>query len=151
MRRVGALVTAFPELGTVKDVNGRVAVDVAATPMRKTMQAILNWHGQYRITDRRPEHVSPSCYVFKAVDENTIDPETSQPLKVALKLVRKKTPFMREMAARNKHSFSGDFVVATLQARFSALPRGVVATWPDGWPEEVGGDEVDILTGEGRW
>jgi hypothetical protein len=116
--------------------------------MRKTMQAILNWHGQYRIIDRRPDHVSPSCYLFKAVDENTIDPETSQPLKVALKLVRQKTPFMRELALRNRFNFSNDYVVHVLQARFSALPPGLVATWPEGWPEEVEGDEADVVTGE---
>ena len=57
--------------------------------------------------------MSSNCYVFKAVDEHIIDKETSLPLKVALKLVRKKTPFLREMKVREQ-DFSDDFVVNVL-------------------------------------
>ena len=46
------------------------------------MQSVLLWHGRYRITEPRPEHISASCFIFKAVDEQTIDSETQQPIKV---------------------------------------------------------------------
>ena len=113
LEKVLTMVQTHNTLGTVKDINGRVAIDVAAPPMRRAMQSVLNWHGRYRPTELRPEHVSPSCYVFKAVDEHIIDKETSLPLKVALKLVRKKTPFLREMIARDR-GFSDEFVVNVL-------------------------------------
>ena len=86
---------------------------------------MLNWHGRYRPTELRPASVSSTCYVFKAVDEHIIDKETSLPLKVALKLVRKKTPFLREMKARDR-GFSDEFVV-------NVLPTTV----EEGLPSEV--------------
>ena len=113
LEKVLAMVQTHATLGTVKDINGRVAIDVAAPPMRRAMQSVLNWHGRYRPTELRPEAVSSTCYVFKAVDEHIVDKETSLPLKVALKLVRKKTPFLREMKARDRE-FSDEFVVNVL-------------------------------------
>ena len=113
LEKVLAMVQTHNTLGTVKDINGRVAIDVAAPPMRRAMQSVLNWHGRYRPTELRPEAVSSTCYVFKAVDEHIVDKETSLPLKVALKLVRKKTPFLREMKARDR-GFSDEFVVNVL-------------------------------------
>ena len=46
------------------------------------MQSVLLWHGRYRITESRPEHISATCFIFKAVDEQTIDSDTQQPIKV---------------------------------------------------------------------
>jgi hypothetical protein len=48
--------------------------------------------------------------VFKGVDEQTIDKETSQPMKVALKLMRLKAQFLREISARDKE-FNYEFVI----------------------------------------
>ena len=65
--------------------------------MKAIIQSVLLWHGQYRITELQPEHISATCYVFKAVDEHRIESETGQPIKVALKLMRMKTqvvPFL---------------------------------------------------------
>ena len=64
------------------------------------MQSVLLWHGRYRITESGPEHMSNNCFVFKAVDESDIDKETNQPRKVALKLMRVKAHFVRELNAR---------------------------------------------------
>ena len=111
---VEALVSSHPTLAAVKDVNNRAAVDVASKPMKLIMQSVLLWHGRYRITEPRPDHQSATCLVFKAVDEHTIDKETSQPIKVALKLMRLKDQFQREISTRDK-GFNHEFVVNVLQ------------------------------------
>ena len=80
---VEALVSSHPTLADAKDADGRAAVDVASKPMKLIMQSVLLWHGRYRITEPRPEHISATCFVFKAVDERTIDKETGLPIKVA--------------------------------------------------------------------
>ena len=72
-----ALVSAYPALATAKDANGRVAVDVASMAMKHIMQSALHWHGRYR--DTEPLHNSATCFVFKAVDEYTLDSETGLP------------------------------------------------------------------------
>jgi hypothetical protein len=36
-----------------------------------TPQTVLNWHGRYRLIQRRPEHHSDTCYVYKAIDVQT--------------------------------------------------------------------------------
>ena len=111
---VKALVSSHPTLAAVKDVDGRAAADVASKPMKLIMQSVLLWHGRYRITESRPEHISATCFVFKAVDEHTIDKETGQPIKVALKLMRLKDQFQREIAARGK-DFNNQMVMNVLQ------------------------------------
>ena len=81
--KVNKLVSSHPTLAAAKDADGRAAVDVASKPMKSIMQSVLLWHGRYRITEPRPEHTSATCFVFKAVDERTIDKETGLPIKVA--------------------------------------------------------------------
>ena len=111
---VEALVSSHPSLAAAKDADGRAAVDVASKPMKLIMQSVLLWHGRYRITEPRPEHISTTCFVFKAVDEHTIDKETGQPIKVALKLMRLKDQFQREISARGK-DFNNQMVMNVLQ------------------------------------
>ena len=111
---VEALVSSHPTLAAAKDADGRSAMDVASKPMKVIMQSVLLWHGRYRITEPRPEHISATCFVFKAVDEHTIDSETSQPIKVALKLMRLKDQFQREISTRDK-GFNNQMVMNVLQ------------------------------------
>ena len=111
---VEALVSSYPALAAAKDADGRAAVDVASKPMKSILQSILLWHGRYRITEPRPEHTSATCFVFKAVDEHTIEMETGQPIKVALKLMRLKEQFQREISTRDK-GFNPDRVMNVLQ------------------------------------
>ena len=111
---VEALVSSYPTLAAAKDADGRAAVDVASKPMKLIMQSVLLWHGRYRITESRPEHISATCFVFKAVDEHTIDKETGQPIKVALKLMRLKDQFQRELATRDK-DFNNQMVMNVVQ------------------------------------
>ena len=111
---VEALVSSHPSLAAAKDADGRAAVDVASKPMKLIMQSVLLWHRRYRITESRPEHISATCFVFKAVDEHTIDSETSQPIKVALKLMRLKDQFQREISTRYRE-FNNQMVMNVLQ------------------------------------
>ena len=129
---VEAMVSSHPALAAAKDVDGRAAVDVASKPMKLIMQSVLLWHGRYRITEPRPEHISATCFVFKAVDEHIIDKETGQPIKVALKLMRLKDQFQREISTRTK-DFDQEHVMALLQtypevgsSTFDSLPDEVV-------------------------
>ena len=133
---VEALVSSHPTLAAAKDANNRAAVDVASKPMKLIMQSVLLWHGRYRITEPRPDHISATCFVFKAVDEHTIDKETSQPMKVALKLMRLKDQFQREISTRDKE-FHQEHVMHILQT----YPEIGSSTF-DSWPDEV----VDVET-----
>ena len=134
---VEALVSSHPTLAAAKDADGRAAVDVASKPMKLIMQSVLLWHGRYRITEPRPEHISATCFVFKAVDEHTIDSETSQPIKVALKLMRLKDQFQREISTRDK-GFNQEHVMHILQTH----PQ-VGSSTLDSWPDEVVDVEAD--------
>ena len=86
--------TNQPSLAHEKDAFGRMAMDVATRPMKSIMQSLLLWHSRYRITEREPEHISATCFVFKAVDDNALD-DYGQPLRVALKLMKKKVQFLQ--------------------------------------------------------
>ena len=127
--KVQQFVAAYPELAFLKDAQGRVAMDMAIQSSRQVMQTLLLWHGRYSITERRPEHTSATCYVFKAIDERTIDHETGQPVKVALKLMRDKAQFQRELTARDK-GFAHEYVMNVLQTHPHLVDL-------DKWGEEV--------------
>ena len=137
MEKIKILVSAYPELASAKDANGRAAVDVASKPMKSIMQSVLLWHGRYRITEPRPDHTSATCFVFKAVDEHTIDSETNQPIKVALKLMRLKDQFQREISTRDK-GFNQEHVMHILQTH----PQVASSTF-DNEPNEVVDVEAD--------
>ena len=135
--KVKTLVSNHPTLAAAKDADGRAAVDVASKPMKLIMQSVLLWHGRYRITEPRPEHISATCFVFKGVDEHTIDKETSQPMKVALKLMRLKDQFQREISTRAKE-LNKEHVMHILQTH----PEVGSSTF-DSWPDEVMDIEAD--------
>ena len=126
---VQTLVASHPILAAAKDANNRAAVDVASKPMKLVMQSVLLWHGRYRITESRPEHISATCFVFKGVDEHTIDGETQQPIKVALKLMRLKDQFQREISTRVK-GFNHEFVMNVLQTH-PEVDSSTFVSWPD--------------------
>ena len=89
------------------------------------------------MVETRPDHISATCYVFKAVDEQSLDDETQQPIKVALKLMRVKAQFQRELSARDK-GFNHEFVMNVLQTH-----PGVDAATMISWPDEVMDVEAD--------
>ena len=93
-----------------------MAIDIASKPMKSILQSVRLWHGRYRITESRPEHTSATCYVFKGVDDLAIDTETGEPTRVALKLMRVKAQFERELTARSKE-FDNHMVMNVLQQK----------------------------------
>ena len=106
--------------------------------MKAIIQSVLLWHGQYRITELQPEHISATCFVFKAVDEHTLESETGQPIKVALKLMRMKAQFLRELSARNK-GFSHEYVMNVLQT----YPADAHPSTMENWKDDVNDVEAD--------
>ena len=134
---VETLLSRNSTLAAAKDADGRAAVDVASKPMKLIMQSVLLWHGRYRIIESRPEHISATCFVFKAVDEHTVDKDTGLPIKVALKLMRLKDQFQREISTRDK-GFNHQHVMHILQTH----PQVGSSTF-DNWPDEVVDVEAD--------
>ena len=107
--------------------------------MKMIMQSLILWHGRYRITEQRPEHTSATCYVFKGVDDLAIDTETGEPTRVALKLMRVKAQFERELTARAK-DFLSEHVMNVLQTFPS--PSSILTM-----PDEVVDVELDVDSG----
>ena len=77
--------------------------------------------------------------MFKAVDEHTIDKEAGQPIKVALKLMRLKDQFLREISTRDK-KFHQEHVMHILQT-YPQIGSPTLGSWPD----EVMDVEADTI------
>eukprot|EP01034_Spumella_vulgaris_P026156 gene26156-32691_t len=99
---VSDIITSHPELATVKDSSGRSAVDAATQRNKLAINSLLLWHGKYRVTESKPEHTSATCFVFKAVDESRTD-ESGSYIPVALKLMKVKAQFEREVGCREQN------------------------------------------------
>ena len=115
-RRVLHFAQNNPDLARARDGNGRVAADIATKESKHAIQSIFLWHGRYRVIEGRPEHTSATCFVYRAVDEEDRD-ESNHPKRVALKLMRYKSKFLRELKAR-QFGFDSEYVV------------NVIATYP---------------------
>lgn len=126
-KRVLEIVQNNLDFGYAKDANGRIAVEMATPQNKAAINSEYLWYGRYRVAESRPEHTSATCYVFKAFDEENVD-DAGNAAPVALKLMRMKGHFMREINAR-KHDFSVDYVV-DIVARFPATDDEV-GSWPD--------------------
>ena len=79
--------------------------------------------------ETRPEHISATCFVYKAIDEKTIDNETQQPMKVALKLMKKKSEFLREISARDK-GFRSELIMNILHV-YPEIGSSIYFNQPD--------------------
>ena len=130
LAKVNTLVSSDPTLTAAKDTNNRAAVDVASKPMKLIMQSVLLWHGRYRITESRPEHISATCFVFLAIDEHD-----NQHRKVSLKLMRRRDHFDHEQAVR-ECQFNSDYVMDVLRTHPSLEEK-------NGWSDEVVDVEAD--------
>ena len=97
-------------LAYARNKHGAVAMDVASKDIKAVMREVILWHGRYRIADmnKRPEHMSATCFVFRAVD----DEEMGKP--IALKLMKNKAQFRRELTTRVK-GFDQQFVMGVLK------------------------------------
>lgn len=135
--RVLEIVRQNLDFGYAKDANGRIAVEMATPQNKAAINSEYLWYGRYRVAESRPEHTSATCYVFKAFDEENVD-DAGNAAPVALKLMRMKGHFLREINAR-KHDFSVDYVVDII-ARFPRTDAEV-----DSWPDVAGADTNERL------
>jgi serine/threonine protein kinase len=126
------------ELATRKDRNGRVAVDVATPKNKEAINSVFLWHGKYRVTEARPEHTSATCFVYRGYDESDVD-ANGHPAPVAIKLMRMKAHFTRELGARDL-GFSNDFIVG-IKDRY---PKTDTET--EEWPEVTAFDTSGKVT-----
>ena len=88
----------YPALVYVKNKDEHRPEDVATAKHRDAIRETYLWHGRYR-PDPKPAHVSQTCFVFRAVDEMEVD-SLGMPLKVAVKLMRKREQWQREIDIR---------------------------------------------------
>ena len=107
---VKSYVSRFPELVQASDVLGRIAIKVATRACVKAMESTFLWFGRYRLLEARPEHISATCYVYKASDDD------NHGQRVALKLMKSGLHFLREYHARNNAGLSEDFVVSVISS-----------------------------------
>ena len=134
--RVIYFVGKYPALAKVVDKYDRVAEDVATAANKKAIKSVLLLYGRYRLLDTIPEHVSATCYVYRAEDEEERD-ESNVPRRVALKFMRVKSQFVREIQTRQDRKFEQDYVI------------GIARTHPalselDKWDDEI---EMENISG----
>jgi len=110
------IVTTLPTahvraLSQMKDDTGRCAVDAAPAPLRALILQRLFLLGRYDVKVGLPEHQSDTCVVRLAVDRS-VDP----PVPVALKFMRAREHFTREVTTREAHTLSADHVLELLRS-----------------------------------
>ena len=127
------LVERYPGLYKATDSRGVPCIDLASPGHKLAIVSVFLWFGRYRIVDQNPEHISNTCYVYKAVDElQTLNQEEGNRVAL-LKLMRYKAHFLCEVSARQDHAFDSLYVME------------VLATHPS--VEEVVGGPSDALAG----
>lgn len=95
---------------SLTDEKGRQVVDLA-TPLYKSVLLEKSlFLGRYELKKGSPEHVSDQCIVQMAVDHQQL----SDPI-VALKFMRNKSSFLREVNARRLGQLDVEFVVEVLE------------------------------------
>jgi serine/threonine protein kinase len=131
----------YAELIYAHDRRGRRVVDIAAHANKKAIQSFFLWFGKYRITEFRPEHQSSTCFVYKAVDEFDLD-ENGHPRGVALKLMKIKSQFLREIHARESN-FDPKYIINVLEIHPSLSG---LDSYPDDLTEALGEVTAGILS-----
>lgn len=132
-------VKKYPYLAVARDHQSRQALDVATAKNREVIKLSLLVHGRYKITEKRPEHASATCLLFKAVDEAATT-EFDGIANVALKFMKAKNSFEREVRCR-QCGYSDQYVINSLE------------TYPKLSELESRDDSIDIdtsLIGDGE-
>lgn len=112
----------FPDLVTAKDEHSRSIVNLADPNVADLILSITLWHGRYQLTEMRPDHMSATCFVFKATDEMDRDPFSGERThkSIALKLLHSKDQYRREIEARDRN-FNDDYIIEVVDKH---LPSG---------------------------
>lgn len=118
---VEGVLAAWPGLAEAlaasADAQGRPAVNVASPLCRAALLDSLRLLRRYEIrTLARPHHESATCVVHLGVDHG--DSEGGRP--VALKFMRLRGQFLRELDARREGGFGAEFVVGALRGHDGA-------------------------------
>jgi hypothetical protein len=97
-------------LARALDHDGRRAVDIASTKNKARLQQAMYLFKRYELTTSKtkPHHVSPTCVVHLAVDHSLPEGEDRG---VALKFMRQKEQFDREVQVRTSAAFDDAFVI----------------------------------------
>jgi serine/threonine protein kinase len=112
-RKVMDYLSQYPNLVDAQDDHSRRASQMAIGRVKEVMMELCLWFGRYHIVESRPEHQSETCYVYKAIDERLSSPLNSQSF-MALKLMKVKSQFRREICIRNHH-FLSDYVIGIIR------------------------------------
>jgi serine/threonine protein kinase len=98
-------------LSKTEDLHGKTALACASSKCQEVILRALYFLNRYEVTTNihHPHHKSLTCAVHLAIDHNTKQ-------KVALKLMKNFDQFAREVAVREKGSFSDDSVISILEA-----------------------------------
>ena len=96
---VQSIVQMFPWLVDIRDIKQRSSIDIASQQNKLAIKSVFLWFGRYRVTESRPEHISQTCHVYKALDERNVD-DSGNPTRVCIKLMRFKSHFKRETNTR---------------------------------------------------
>jgi ankyrin repeat protein/serine/threonine protein kinase len=124
-------IQSFPQLINAKDSMGRIANEVATEKNRSLINSFFLWYGTYRPTQSKAEHCSSTTYVFKGMDESVLDTNGNyQP--VAIKLMRYKSHFLKEITSRKANQIDDEFVVQVLAHYPPTMEEA------DNWPEDIG-------------
>ena len=95
---------------SIKDTIGRKASDVATPKYKRAMLERLYLFRRYEIREGPAEHVSETCKVCLAKDH-----EDGQTRNVALKFIRNRAHFEREVIVRLNCQFDDKYVISTLR------------------------------------
>ena len=97
------------KISALTDEFGRKALDVATPKCRRAILSTMYFLGRYELKDGPPEHKSATCLVHIAIDRDHAD------MPVALKLMRWRSQYNRELKSRNDCSFNEQFVLGIIR------------------------------------
>ena len=98
------------ELSMVKDMEKRSSVDIACPQIKKLLMMNLYMLKRYDVTTlSTPHHQSETCIVHLAIDREDND------RRVALKFMKDREQFLREIKSRSQGDYSEEYVVGILR------------------------------------
>lgn len=101
-------ITWLQRLCDTTDEVGRLARDIATPKCRQALGTRLHFFGRYQLQPGPPAHISSNSIVRFAVDHHQIDESRGF---VALKFMRHREQFDREVGLRSSLHFDSEFVV----------------------------------------
>jgi serine/threonine protein kinase len=143
---ISTAIQKFPKLLFAKDSMGRITNAIATEKNKAIINSYFLWHGKYRPTQTKPEHCSVTSFVFKAVDLSQID-ENGEPKPVAIKLMRFKSHFLKEIRLREERKLNNDSIIQVIEH----FPReeNIDSTPEDAGIVETGGSTISKSEAEG--